>query len=65
MWLHHYNEPLHKRNKEREKDQIGAFWLLGFMKIPLVSPSLDQKKQNCFGHPRFYSTIVPSAYVNY
>ena len=28
-------------------------------KIPLVSPSLDQKESNCFGHPQFYSSIAP------
>ena len=29
------------------------------MRIPLSSPSLDQKEQKCFGHPQFYSTISP------
>ena len=28
------------------------------MKISLVGPSLDQKEQNCIGHPQFYSSIV-------
>ena len=31
-----------------EKRQKGAFGVLSFMKIPLVSPSLDQKEQNYF-----------------
>ena len=34
---------------------IGPKWdlfgVMSFMKIPLVSPSLDQKEKNCFGHP--------------
>ena len=29
---------------------------MSFMKIPLVSSSLDQKEQKCFGHPKFYSS---------
>ena len=35
--------------------------VLSFMKIPLalVSPSLDQKEQNYFGHPQFYISIAP------
>ena len=37
----------------------GLFGVLSFMKITLVSPSLDQKEQNCFGHPQFYSSIAP------
>ena len=41
------------------RTKIGPFWVLSFMKIPLVSPSLDQKEQNCFGHPQFYSSIAP------
>ena len=49
-----------KRNKIGEKGtKIGLFGLLSFMKIPLVCPSLDQKEQNCFGHPQFYSSIAP------
>ena len=31
------------------------------MKIPLVGPSLNQKEQNCFGHPQIYSSIAPMA----
>ena len=27
--------------------------------MPLANPSLDQKEQNCFGHPQFYSSIAP------
>ena len=38
---------------------MGLFGELYFMKIPLSSPSLDQKEQKCFGHPQFYSTISP------
>ena len=44
-------------NKERdwgEKDQNGV---LSFMKISLVSPSLDQKEQNCFGTPNFKAQL--------
>ena len=38
---------------------MGPFGVLSFIKITLVSPSLDQKEQNCFGHPQFYSSIAP------
>ena len=31
--------------------KYGVFGVLSFMKIPFVSPSLDQKEQNHFGHP--------------
>ena len=27
--------------------------------VPQVCPSLDQKEQNCFRHPQFYSSIAP------
>ena len=37
----------------------GLFGVLSFMTIPLVSPSFDQKEQNCFGQPQFYSSIAP------
>ena len=49
------------RSKIGEKGpKQGLFGVLSFMKIPLlVSPSLDQKDQNCFGHPQFYSSIAP------
>ena len=42
-----------------KRTKIGPFGVLSLMKIPLVSPSLDQKEQNCFGHPKFYSSIAP------
>ena len=41
------------------RTKIAAFGVLSFMKIPLVSPSLDQKEQISFGHPQFYSSIAP------
>ena len=48
------------RSSIGEKDQNWAFFgLLSIMKIPLESPSLDQKEQNGFGHPQFYSSIAP------
>ena len=37
---------------------MGLFWVLSLMKIPLASPSLDQKKQYCLP-PQFYSSIAP------
>ena len=48
---------------------IGPKWdlfgVMSFMKIPLVSPSLDQKEKNCFGHPpKFYSSIAPLTSIN-
>ena len=39
--------------------KMGPFGVLSFMKITLESPSLDQKEQNCFGNPQFYSSIAP------
>ena len=54
-----------KRNKIGEKGtKIGLFGLLSFMKIPVVSTSLDKKEQNHFGHPQFYSSIAQK-YVCY
>ena len=48
------------RSKIGEKGpKWGLFWVLPFIKIPLISPSLDQKEQNCFGHPQIYSLIAP------
>ena len=35
------------------------------MKLPLVSPSFDQKEQNCLGHPQFYSSIVPMILLSF
>ena len=38
--------------------------LMSFMKIPLVSPSFDQKEQqNCFGHPHFYSSSAYGGHI--
>ena len=42
-----------------KKTKWGLFVLLSFMKITLVSPSLYQKEQNCFGPPKFHSSIAP------
>ena len=39
--------------------EMGPIGVLSFMKIPLVSSSLDQKEQNSFGNPQFYSSIAP------
>ena len=53
------------RSKIGEKGpKWGLFWVLPLIKIPLVSPSLDQKEQNCFGHPQFYSSIAPMHLVH-
>ena len=35
----------------------GLFWVLSFMKIPLVSPSLDKQEQKCFGPPNFIAQL--------
>ena len=43
-----------------KRTKMEPFGVLSFMKIPLLSPSLDQKEQNCFGHPQFYSSIAPT-----
>ena len=43
-------------NKEQiwgKMTKMGPFWVLSFMKITLVSPSLDQKEQN------FLNTYAP------
>ena len=45
--------------KEQNCGKLGLLGVLSFMKIPLVSQSLGQKKQNRFGHPQFYSSIAP------
>ena len=50
--------PIRSKNGEKGP-KWGLFWVLPFIKIPLISPSLDQKEQNCFGHPQFYSSIAP------
>ena len=42
-----------------KRTKIGPFWGVVFHEKSLVSPSLDQKEQNCFGHPQFYSSIAP------
>ena len=39
--------------------KLGLFGMLSFMKIPLVSPSLDQNDPNSFGHPQIHSSIAP------
>ena len=63
------NDEQNGTNKEQnwgEKDKNGVFLgvvFYSFIKIPLVGPSLDQKEQNCFGHPQFYSSIAPMAAV--
>ena len=48
-----------------EKGQNGTFFgVLSFMKIPLVSPSLNEKEQKCFGHPKFYCSIAPMRHID-
>ena len=42
-----------------KRTKMGHFWGVVFHKMPLVSPSLDQKEQNCFWHTQFYSSIAP------
>ena len=53
----------HRLNEERaqgvaefgkKEPKWGLFGMFSFMKIPLVTSSLDQKEQNCFGQPKFY-----------
>ena len=51
--------PNKEQNGANENGKKGLKWGLSFIKIPLVNPSLDQKEQNCFGHPQFYSSIAP------
>ena len=52
------------RNKIGKKEpKYGLFGVLLGMKIPPFCPSLDQKEQNCFGHPQSYSSIVPISIV--
>ena len=48
-----------KMAKLGEKDQNVAFLGVVFLENLLVSLSLDQKEQNRFGHPQFYSLIAP------
>ena len=48
-----------EQNWGKKGPKLGLFGVLSFMKIPLVSPSLDQKEQIYFGHPQFYSSIAP------
>jgi len=66
----------HRCNKERSnKEQNGArkgakLWkiasklgllgVLSLMNIPLESPSLDHKEQNCLVPTKFYSSIAPT-----
>ena len=38
---------------------MGPFRGVVFHKNTFLSPSLDQKEQNYFGQPQFYSSIVP------
>ena len=55
----------HNKEQNGKKDQNGAFFgVLSFMKIPLVSPSLNEKEQKCFGHPKFYCSIAPMKLTN-
>ena len=44
-----------EQNWGKKGPKLGLFGVLSFMKIPLISPSLDLKEQNCFGHPQFFS----------
>ena len=37
----------------------GLLGVLSSIKIPFVSPSLDQKEQNYSGNPQFNSSIAP------
>ena len=53
------NGPNKQQNWGKKDQNLAFFGVLSIMKVPLVSPSLDQKKQICFGHPQFYSSIVP------
>ena len=56
------NKEQNGTNKEQNWGKVikmGPIGVLSFMKIPLVSLSLDQKEQNCFGHPQFFSSIAP------
>ena len=53
-----------KMAKLGEKDQNVAFLGVVFHENLLVSLSLDQKEQNCFGHPHFYSSIAPMVTIH-
>ena len=49
-----------KISKVGEKElKLGLFEVLSFKKILQISLILDQKEQNCFGHPQFYCSIAP------
>ena len=51
-------------NKEQDwgkRTKMGPFRGVVFHKNTFLSSRLNQKEQNYFGHPQFYSTIAPTS----
>ena len=70
-WIHRHSEEWAERvpwatpimgqirSKIGEKDGNGPYWGVVFHENTSSKFKLDQKEQNSFGNPQFYSSIVP------